>query len=1358
MTAENSSAGLVRLRALGESSLVAEGVGDAAPRTLELSKGLALVTYLASLPGRRASRDHLIDMFWSDLDVEAGRHSLRQHLWQLRRRFEDRLTIDGREILVLRSPLSFDRDDLLAAAEAGDHQAVTDRYTGELLAGFAAPGAEEFERWLELERARLRSTFVRCGDARVHQLVAEGRTREASQVARRVRDVAPDHQQTWRLLLDVLVSSGDLIGATIEAESLERRLAADDVEPEPATASLLALVRKGVSAASVHADTTTGFTTALVGREREFATLLSAWGEAMVGHASCVHITAPAGLGKSRLLHDLAIRLVSSRARVVRVRANPGATHIPDALASDLAAALARLPGARGVSVEVARTLVRLNPSLSSLYTATADANAPDELRQRMIAVRELVQAVAEDRPLAVLVDDMHWCDADSRHVVSGAFGSLENERVLLVVAERPSESSTLLLPHARHVPLAKLPLAAVVELLVSVATLPAQPWADTLPSRLHRATDGSPLAVLQSLQLARDAGLLSIIDGSWSTDDPDALLATLDAGTPLRQRVSALNAGERSVLAMLAVVGGPTTLHDLSRAFDFREGELASVLQSLEQGGIAQRDDGAWRLAHDTFAEEALAQLPEEEGMRLHRAVGRFMAAHTSAGRSLLSAGHHLRQAGDIAGDRTLFARYLEQRRFVGDRRSLTAIAAEWLGSEAGEASDALVTALVRSVPLTLRLGLSSRTLWYVAASLLLTVAGAGTAAMVFARTSTRVAAPFFVASGYGADGGRQLAKVTFEHDASGVNSYTLHARPLPLPKSSLGELHDVLPPPHDSLPFIIVRAVEDSGVTDLFAVDAGGRERRLTASPGDDVNPDWSPDGRSLVFASARWDSLAQPDLVVMDVERDEIRRVTHTTEGEHQPLWSPDGTRIAFLADAPQRASQQACTIRVDGTNRRCWSLPRLARWTLSAWLGADSLVLHQQSDSLPRVTVLSVESGEHIDRSIPCRPLVISRDAAHVFCLPAGEQLDMQRYSLAPLRDDGRAQVIASIGGSTPLNGPVYWPARASGGEYLNAIAFGNDAATAIVGVPFSVSIVASQATGGLMTPREVVFRSSDTSVAVIDSTGVLRPRRAGRVTITASAGGWRETRRDFVVRSNSGVTSLRERWDPDWMERWRPFGTPAPRVIAPATSDPALSIEGEGRFHSGVYALASYSRDEGISVRARLSTRINRPQWQDLTIALYSGIDSARMAAWDHRDGYLWSAGRLEANAPQCRLMYAGGPEGDHYADSLQLDVTGQAIRIAADRALRSGAWYDVVLQWLPDGRCAAAINGRVAAITRASFRVSGETRLFVFGNAFRTQLLVGELQVTRGMDRSVDWGQFLDRVGGMGRQAIEGKR
>ncbi|MCC6930174.1 MAG: AAA family ATPase [Gemmatimonadaceae bacterium] len=1341
MTGANADGVRLRLRALGESILVSEGGRDSPPRALELSKGLALVTYLASLPGRSASRDHLVDMFWSDLEIEAGRHALRQHLWQLRRRFDDRLQIEGREVLALTAPLAFDRDELLAAAEAGDHQGVTERYTGDLLAGFASPGAVEFERWLDLERARLRSTFVRCGHARVHQLMAEGRSREASQLARRVRDVAPESQQAWRVLLDVLLSSGDALGAAIEAESLERRLRSEDLEPEPATNSVLALVRKGALPDSRGADAARGLSAALVGREREFAGLLAAWGEAISGRTSCAHITAPAGNGKSRLLHDLGVRLSASRARVVRVRANAGAAQIPGALASDLVAALAHLPGASGVSVEVARTLVRLNPSLSSVYRAAPESNAPDELRQRMIALRDLVQAVVEDRPLALLVDDMHWCDADSRHMIAGAIGGLDKERVLLVVAERSLSSSGVFLPHARHLALARLPLAAVVELLVSIATLPAASWAEAFPARLHRATGGSPLAVLQTLQLTREGGLLSIEEGGWVTRHPDALLTTIDAGTPLRQRVSALGDPERLVLAMLAVVGEPATVGTLERAFGVQGSQLHASLLALGQAGIVQQDDDSWRLAHDTFAEEALTQSPPAEVLRLHHLLGHDLAAGSTGGRALLSAGTHLRLAGDTVGDRALFVRYVRQRKSGRDRRSISTIAAEWLSTVP---DDARVSELASSLPFGVRVGFSARAQAFLTVILLISVAVAALTIRTQGDEATREEMPYFVVAAFNERGLHPMARVSLDTDSGSGASFTLRAVTLRMADSAFREAQEILPPPVDSLPYIVVRAVGDSGVTDLFAVDKEGRSRRLTAARGDDVHPDWSPDGRSLAFVTSRWDSLEHPTLAVLELATGVVRRLSTSTVSELLPRWSPDGSRIAFLADDVAGTSMRVCTVRVDGSHRKCWNLSPRTDWHLEAWQGNDSLILRLADDSLPRMKVLALDSGAIHERTLACRPLNISRDASFLTCVTPGTALGPLGGAIASVHAHAVPQRLPAFGKETSDERHVFWSGRPGRGRHIETITFGNEGSIAIVGTPSRLTVVARRVDGSTIAARELTFTSSDTTIASIDTSGVLHARRPGRVDIVASVGGWRSTRRTFEVRPNSGVTILRERWERGWDTGWRVFGMPKSRVVT-SGGVKALAIGGDGRFSSGVYARVPFERAEGLAVRVRLATKVRLQQWQEVVVALQDGVDTTSLAAWNHQRGFVWASGRIDGRAPHCWARYPGGRRGATYADSLLLDVGGASVFVAVDRSLRTGEWYDLVLQWLPDGRCAVAVNGRPLAVVPPVDQYAGPTHLFVHGNAFRTEMLVGELRVIRGLDRSVNWGDMLAR-------------
>jgi Tol biopolymer transport system component len=71
------------------------------------------------------------------------------------------------------------------------------------------------------------------------------------------------------------------------------------------------------------------------------------------------------------------------------------------------------------------------------------------------------------------------------------------------------------------------------------------------------------------------------------------------------------------------------------------------------------------------------------------------------------------------------------------------------------------------------------------------------------------------------------------------------------------------------------IVFASNRDGDFELYVMGSNGsRVRRLTFSPGDDVRPDWSPDGRQIVFVSARDGART---IYVMDADGTNVRRVT-------------------------------------------------------------------------------------------------------------------------------------------------------------------------------------------------------------------------------------------------------------------------------------------------------------------------------------------------------------------------------------------------------------------------------------------------------------------------------------------------
>ncbi len=95
------------------------------------AKLLAILAYLASVPGRRASRDQLVDLFFADSQPGNGRNALRQALHKLREALGAELIGSGRNHDIVLGPgLSTDRDDFYAALDQGDLCAALDFYGG----------------------------------------------------------------------------------------------------------------------------------------------------------------------------------------------------------------------------------------------------------------------------------------------------------------------------------------------------------------------------------------------------------------------------------------------------------------------------------------------------------------------------------------------------------------------------------------------------------------------------------------------------------------------------------------------------------------------------------------------------------------------------------------------------------------------------------------------------------------------------------------------------------------------------------------------------------------------------------------------------------------------------------------------------------------------------------------------------------------------------------------------------------------------------------------------------------------------------------------------------------------------------
>src|SRR5690606_34796013 len=118
-----------------------------------------------------------------------------------------------------------------------------------------------------------------------------------------------------------------------------------------------------------------------------------------------------------------------------------------------------------------------------------------------------------------------------------------------------------------------------------------------------------------------------------------------------------------------------------------------------------------------------------------------------------------------------------------------------------------------------------------------------------------------------------------------------------------------------------IVFEGLSTAGLSDLYVLDFRSQQRtRLTADLYRDADPDFSPDGRFIVFSSDRttFGAEGSMNLFLLDLTDGEIRYLTYGPWKDLSPRWSHDGTRIAFMSDREGIADLYA--VDLEGNGRR------------------------------------------------------------------------------------------------------------------------------------------------------------------------------------------------------------------------------------------------------------------------------------------------------------------------------------------------------------------------------------------------------------------------------------------------------
>ncbi|HSJ65861.1 MAG TPA: BTAD domain-containing putative transcriptional regulator [Gemmatimonadaceae bacterium] len=237
---------MLELRALGGLDLSRAHGRDILSITSQ-PKRLALLAYLSTAsPLHIQRRDSVVAVFWPDLDEKHARNALNQALHTLRRAL-------GRGALISRGKDGIGlseqhiRCDVVAferACAAVQWEDALELYRGDFLQGFHLSDAPEFERWLEVERERVRQLACDAARSLIEREERVGNALSATHWLRRLLDLSPADEASLRKLVRLLSRLGDRASAMRAYEQFARRMRREyDVAPTEETQALIESLR-----------------------------------------------------------------------------------------------------------------------------------------------------------------------------------------------------------------------------------------------------------------------------------------------------------------------------------------------------------------------------------------------------------------------------------------------------------------------------------------------------------------------------------------------------------------------------------------------------------------------------------------------------------------------------------------------------------------------------------------------------------------------------------------------------------------------------------------------------------------------------------------------------------------------------------------------------------------------------------------------------------------------------------------------------------------------------------------------------------------------------------------------------------
>ena len=360
----------------------------------------------------------------------------------------------------------------------------------------------------------------------------------------------------------------------------------------------------------------------LVGRDGELRRLLDLLDDAAEGHPTHALISGDAGVGKTRLVSELAARAADQHFTVLSGRCAELGESIPYLpLADALRDATSGPEPDQALQAAIAARPV-LGRLLPDREASPAPADVPGLAQQLLFgAVLGMLAELAAQRPVLLVLEDLHWADRSTRDLLTFLSRVLHREKVAVVVTYRaddlhrrhplrPVVAELLRLPGVTAIELAPLGYADMADHLSALATAPLS--AATL-HRIVTRSEGNPYYAEE---------LLAAGNGKAGSMLPTGLAALLLA------RFEQVSEPAQQVLRAAAVAGRRVEEDMVRDAAGLAPADFeAAVRESVAHQLLVPDGGQGYAFRHTLIREAIYGDLLPTERTRLHARFAELLA-----------------------------------------------------------------------------------------------------------------------------------------------------------------------------------------------------------------------------------------------------------------------------------------------------------------------------------------------------------------------------------------------------------------------------------------------------------------------------------------------------------------------------------------------------------------------------------------------------------------------------------------------------------------------------------------------------------------------------------------------------------